>query len=101
MTTSYYTIPDPERAKAYEEAATRLREIGDILYAYRADPRVRICLANFEGLGEGWFHGSVDDPEYLVDLLDDLRLEALGTPLEDHWAGHAMTVEEAGGWMGD
>ena len=47
----------------------------------------------------GWFHLSQDDNDYLIDLLDDLRLEAMGTPLEDHWRGHALTVAEAGGWV--
>ena len=78
---------------------SQLRAASELLQPYYADPRIRICLAQLEGMAMGWFHLSQDDNDYLIDLLDDLRLEAMGTPLEDHWRGHPLTVAEAGGWV--
>jgi len=46
-------------------------------------------------MGGGWFHSTTEDPDYFIDQLIDLILEAKGTPVLDHWRGHAMTREEA------
>jgi hypothetical protein len=89
------TISDQAKARILEQAIGRLREAAELLNELYDDSRVRYCLAHLEGMGEGWFHFSQEQPDYLIDLLDDVRLEALATPLGDHWRGHPMMVEEA------
>ena len=67
---------DTARAEAIEAAIRKLSEAADLLSPYSDDPRVRLVMPQLEGMAEGCFHWSAEDPEYLVDLLVDLVLEA-------------------------
>ena len=93
------TAADPRRVEILTQAMAKLREAGEVLREFSDDPRVELVLPHLEGMGEGWFHpnalGADKPQDFLVDLLIDLLCEAQGTPVEDHWRGHAMTVEEA------
>jgi hypothetical protein len=87
-------LVDAEKAKAIEAALAKLREAANYIHPYYDDPRIRLCLAQLEGLSEGWFYVEQNDPDRVADLLVDLCLEARGTPVADHWRG-ALTAEEA------
>lgn len=93
-------LRDTQRAALLREAIQQLQAAAATLSELRDDPRVLIVLPQLEGMSQGWFHGSPDSPDYLVDLLIDLLLEAEGTPVLDHWRGHAMTWSEAEALIG-
>src|SRR5687767_4280544 len=97
MTTDLDTSGDltaAEKAQAIDRAISMMRAAADFLNCVSGDARVDLCIVELEGMGLGWYHPKGDDREFLVDLLDDVRLELLGTPIPEHWRGHATTQEE-------
>ena len=85
-----------EQVGMLEAAIKKLNEAAAILNELDyEDGRIAYCLSQLEGLGEGWFHHSETEREYLVDILEAMYFEAKGEPLVDYWRGHTLTSDEA------
>jgi hypothetical protein len=89
-------MTDLVTAQKLEAAMDKLGEAAAILNQLDyEDGRIRYCLANLEGLDQGWFHRSTADREYMIDILFSMYWEAKGNTFDDYWRGHPVTSEEA------